>query len=183
MTSTPAAAPVRVFPAFAVAVLALAGSLWLSIGMALKACPLCFYQRTFVMGVVAVLGVGMLASARHRAVLPALALPLAVAGLTVAAFHVALELQGKLECPAGVMGAGTAPQQSLAALTVLTLLVARGAVRAGRAGESGFATLAGALLGVLLGVASILSAPPMPPAPPKAYETPLDMCRPPFVPE
>ena len=35
-----------------VALLAVTGSLWLSIGMKLKACPLCFYQRTFVMGAV-----------------------------------------------------------------------------------------------------------------------------------
>ena len=49
-----------VWPSLLVALLALAGSLWLSIGLKLKACPLCFYQRTFVMGVVAVLGIGIL---------------------------------------------------------------------------------------------------------------------------
>jgi disulfide bond formation protein DsbB len=31
--------------------------------MGLKACPLCFYQRTFLMGLVAVLGMGLLARA------------------------------------------------------------------------------------------------------------------------
>jgi len=40
--------------AFAASIIVLAGSLWLSMGMNLKACPLCFYQRTFVMGIVAV---------------------------------------------------------------------------------------------------------------------------------
>jgi disulfide bond formation protein DsbB len=183
MTTTPPVATVRVFPAFAVAVLALAGSLWLSMGMALKACPLCFYQRTFVMGVVAVLGIGMLAGSRHRPVLPILALPLAVGGLTVAVFHVWLEVRGRLECPAGVMGVGTAPQQSLAVLAVLTVLIAIAAVRAGRAGESRSATVVGALLGVMLGVASIVSSPPLPPVPAMAYETPLEMCRPPFGPQ
>jgi disulfide bond formation protein DsbB len=92
-----------------VALVALAGSLWLSVGMGLKACALCFYQRTFVMGVVAVLGIGLLTGVRHRVVLNLLAMPLAVAGVGVAAFHVFLELTGKLECPSGVLGIGTAP--------------------------------------------------------------------------
>src|SRR5207302_2114468 len=118
-----------VWPSLLVALLALAGSLWLSIGMKLKACPLCLYQRTFVMGIVAVLGIGVLTGQRHRAVLNLLALPLAVAGLGVAVFHEYLELTGKLECPVGVMGIGTAPQQSLAALIVLVSFVAFSVVR------------------------------------------------------
>jgi hypothetical protein len=149
--------------------------------MGLKACPLCFYQRTFVMGVVAVLGVGILTGHRHRTVLNLLALPLVVAGFGVAAFHVFLELTGKLECPAGILGIGTSPQQSLAALTVLLVLVVVGVVRSGRLGESQQpAAVAAAVLGLLLAWGSVLSSPPMPPAPTKAYETPLDMCRPPF---
>src|SRR5262249_45325113 len=114
--SPAAASAALVWAPLLVALVALAGSLWLSIGMKLKACPLCFYQRTFVMGVVAVLGIGLLTEQRHRAVLNLLALPLVVAGLGVAAFHVYLEMTGKLECPAGVMGVGTAPQQSRAVL-------------------------------------------------------------------
>src|SRR5206468_4902178 len=88
-----------VWPPLLVALVALAGSLWLSVGMNLKACPLCFYQRTFVMGVVAVLGVGVLTGQRHRGVLNLLALPLAVGGVGVAVFHEFLELTYKLECP------------------------------------------------------------------------------------
>jgi disulfide bond formation protein DsbB len=62
---TPGTVPASlVWPSLAVAVLALGGSIWLSVGMNLKACPLCLYQRTFVMGVVAVLGVGVLAGTR-----------------------------------------------------------------------------------------------------------------------
>ena len=38
-------------------------------------------------------------------------------------FHDYLELAGKLECPAGIMGIGTAPQQSLTVLTGLLALV------------------------------------------------------------
>src|SRR5437016_14567561 len=102
--SRPATPLKMVLPALIAALIALAGSLWLSVGMGLKACPLCFYQRTLVMGVVAVLGIGVLTGQRHRGVLNLLALPLAVAGFGVAAFHVFLELTGKLECPAGVMG-------------------------------------------------------------------------------
>src|SRR5438094_10025143 len=95
-----------VWPSLLVALIALAGSLWLSIGMKLKACPLCFYQRTFVMGVVAVLGVGLLAGQRHRVVLNLLALPLALGAFGVAAFHVYLEQNGQLECPGRVLGIG-----------------------------------------------------------------------------
>jgi disulfide bond formation protein DsbB len=177
--SPASAAPLsQVWPPLLVALVALAGSLWLSIGMGLKACPLCFYQRTFVMGVVAVLGIGVLSGPAHRGVLNLLALPLAVAGFGVAAFHVFLEVTGKLECPAGVMGIGTSPQQSLAALTVLLVLVVAGVVRSGHARALLWPATVG--LGLLLACGAIVSAPPMPPAPTKAYETPLDMCRPPF---
>jgi disulfide bond formation protein DsbB len=179
---SPSAAPVSlVWPPLLVALVALAGSLWLSIGMGLKACPLCFYQRTFVMGVVAVLGVGVLAGQRHRGVLNLLALPLAVAGFGVAVFHEYLELTGRLECPAGVMGIGTSPQQSLAALTVLLVLVAVGVVRSGNVGDVHLlAAMAAVVLGLLLAWGAVASSPPMPPAPTRAYETPHDICRPPF---
>jgi hypothetical protein len=167
-----------------VAVVALLGSLWLSVGMGLKACPLCFYQRTFVMGVVAVLGVGLLTGPQYRSVLNLLALPMVVGGVGVALFHVYLELTGKLECPRGIMGIGTAPQQSLAALAVLLVVVVIGLARSGLGAKARWPASVGALvLGLLLAVASIVSAPPMPPVPTKAYTTPLDMCRPPFHPQ
>jgi disulfide bond formation protein DsbB len=164
-----------------IATATLAGSLWLSIGMGLKACPLCFYQRTFVMGVVAVLAIGLLTGRQHWNVLNVLALPLAVGGFGVAAFHVSLELSGKLECPAGVQGIGTAPQQSLAAFAVLLLLVGAGVVRSWSSMPSvRIASLAGIALGGLLTWGAVASAPPLPPAPKKPYETPMDMCRPPY---
>jgi disulfide bond formation protein DsbB len=164
-----------------VALVALGGSLWLSIGMKLKACPLCFYQRTFVMGVVAVLGIGLLTGPRNRAVLNLLALPLTVGALGVAVFHVHLELTGKLECPAGVLGIGTSPQQSLAALIVLFVLVAVGVARSWKAGASHPAVVGAAVvLGLVLTWCAIASSPPMPPSPTRAYTTPLDICRPPF---
>lgn len=173
-----------VLPSLLVALVALAGSLWLSIGMGLKACPLCFYQRTFVMGVVAVLGIGLLAGERHRGILNNLALPLAVGGVGVAIFHVYLELIGKLECPTGVIGMGTAPQQSLVALTALLVLIGVGVGRSRRFGEVHNAAVGGAVvLGLLLAWGAVASSPPMPAAPTKSYTTPLDICRPPFRPQ
>ena len=166
----------------ATALLALTGSIWLSVGMNLKACPLCLYQRTFVMGVVAVLGIGILSATRYRGVLNLLALPTAVGGFGVAVFHEYLELAGKLECPAGVLGIGSAPQQSLLVLTVLLVLVILGALQSRNAGESNRPTAAAVVLGVLLAGGAIISAPPMPLAPTKAYETPLEVCRPPYRP-
>lgn len=156
----------------------------MSIGMKLKACPLCFYQRTFVMGVVAVLGIGLLTGQRHRAVLNLLALPLAVAGLGVAVFHVFLELTGKLECPAGVLGIGTSPQQSLAVLIVLLIVIAVGIVRSHQVGEPHPAAVAAAVvLGLLFTWGAVASSPPMPPTPSQPYAAPLDICRPPFHPQ
>jgi disulfide bond formation protein DsbB len=172
---------ILVFSPLLVALVALWGSLQLSVGMHLKACPLCFYQRTCVMGVVAVLGVGVLTGRQYRGVLNLLALPLAVAAFSVAVFHNYLELTGKLECPGGVMGIGTAPQQSLAVLTVLLVLVVIGVVRSGHVGvHQWLASAAAVVLGLLLAWGAIVSSPPLPPTPPKPYDTPFDMCRPPF---
>jgi disulfide bond formation protein DsbB len=168
--------------ALAVALVALAGSLWLSLGMNLKACPLCFYQRTFVMGVVAILAIGRLSGPRHRAVLPLLSLPLSVAAFATALFHVRLELTGRLECPAGVLGLGTAPQQSAAITALLLALLLLGSWRARRAGEPVSAALAGVVLGASLSWGAIASAPPAPAPPAAAYAVPLETCRPPYVP-
>jgi disulfide bond formation protein DsbB len=68
----------------AAALVALAGSLYLSLGMGLKACPLCFYQRAFAMSLVAVLGMGVLTGAGQSGRLGLLSVPLAAAGLGVA---------------------------------------------------------------------------------------------------
>lgn len=172
-------ANVWIWAALAVALVALAGSLMLSMVLKLKACPLCLYQRTFVMGVVAVLGVGLVARARP-ALLGLLSLPLAMGSLGVAGFHEYLEQTGKLECPAGVLGVGTAPQQSLAVSAVLLVLLTVGALRDRREAYKLPGVVGAILLGILLSGASVASAPPMPPAPTKPYEQPMDICRPPF---
>jgi disulfide bond formation protein DsbB len=183
-TTSPAIVPASlVWASLVVALLATLGSLWLSVGMGLKACPLCFYQRTFAMSILGVLGIGVLAGTRHRNILSVLALPLAVGGFVVAAFHVYLELTGKLECPSGVMGIGTSPQQSLAVFLLLLVLVAFGVLRVGSIGEPRLAvSLVALVLGVLFAVGAVISAPPTPGSPTKAYETPLEICRPPYQP-
>jgi disulfide bond formation protein DsbB len=161
--------------ALLVAVCGTVGSVYLSVGMGLKACPLCFYQRTFVMSAMAVLVVGLVRDRTQAGLLSLVCLPLAVGGLGVAAFHEYLEYSGKLECPQAILGLGTAPQQSLALFVLLTVVLAITARR--QVAAAGLAVL----LGLGLAWACIASAPPMPPAPTKPYEQPLDICRPPFV--
>jgi hypothetical protein len=168
-----------VWAALVAAVLGLGGSLFLSLGMNLKACPLCFYQRTFMMSLVAVLAVGLLTKPGRGVPVSLFALPLAAAGLGVALFHVSLEVRGKLECPTGVFGLGTAPQQSLAVFALLFLLLLVSAVQLSATHGWG-ALLGGLLLGGLLAVGSCTSNPPMPPAPAQPYAGPPEVCRPPF---
>jgi disulfide bond formation protein DsbB len=155
-----------------------AGSLALSLLLGLRACPLCFYQRAFALAAFSALVLGATSRAAEARLLAARAAATAAcAGLLVAGFHVALEARGALECPAGLLGAGSAPQRSLAFFLVLT--VACG-VRVARSGARGLA-LPGALAAVL-GVASLAANPPPPPAPAQAYAEAPVVCRPPFRP-
>jgi len=73
---------------------------------------------------VAVLAVGL--SMGMEGKLNLLGLPLALGGLGVAAFHVHLVTTGKLECPAGIGGIGTAPHQALAAFVLVLLPILYG---------------------------------------------------------
>jgi disulfide bond formation protein DsbB len=152
----------------------LGGSLGLSLALHLKPCSLCYYQRTLMMALVAVLLTGLVARAGR---LGLVALPLAFTGLGVAAFHVYLESSGKLECPAGILGVGSAPQQSLALFAVVTLLLGIDVSR----GPGAVAGLAGTLiLGALLAFAASTSN-PAPPKPTEPYkQASPDICRPPF---
>jgi disulfide bond formation protein DsbB len=150
--------------------------------MELKACPLCFYQRTFMMSLVAVLVTGLLTGVARGGRLTLLALPLAVGGLGVAMFHVWLEIEGTLECPAGIGGVGTAPQQSLAAFGILFILLVLGVAQVAE-GPTLWVSLAGAaVLGGLLAFASCTSNPPLPSVPQRPYDKPPEVCRPPFRP-
>lgn len=150
------------------------GSLYLSIGLGLKACPLCFYQRTFMMSVLAVLVMGWLADRTQGPLYCLLCVPLAIGGLGVAAFHEYLVVTGKLECPLGLFGVGTAPAQSLALFAALTVTIVWGAW------QKLVWIPGGVLLGIVLAWGCVASAPPMPQAPTKAYDKPPDICRPPY---
>jgi Disulfide bond formation protein DsbB len=166
-----------------VSLAALAGSLYLSIGMGLKACPLCFYQRTFIMGAAGVLCVGLFLPGVRRSALCALALPAAVGGLVIAIFHTYLEATGFLECPLGVLDFGSAPQQSLAAHVLLVLLLVAGLFADGARRPADLVVGAGAIvLGLLFALGGIRSTPPSP-QPKAPYEMPLDQdgCRRPYA--
>lgn len=182
-TNTQTASPAS-FVRFAAAALAVSavgtiGSLYLSLAMGLKACPLCFYQRTFVMATAAVLGIGLMADRARPALLCLLCLPLTLAGLGVAAFHEYLVLVDVLECPKALLGLGTAPAQSLAVFVVLSAAIVGGAWSGSRKQAFGLALV----VGVVMAWASVASSPPLPPVPKSPYDPvkqPLDMCRPVF---
>jgi disulfide bond formation protein DsbB len=146
-------------------------------GLNLKACPLCFYQRTYAMSLVAVLGTGILLHGGRGVRVSLLALPLASAGLGVALFHVFLELKGTLECPLGALGVGTAPQQSLVMFALLFTIAAVDVLRRPSPWVGFFGTL---LIGAILAVASCAANPPMPPAPTQPYPSAPEVCRPPY---
>ena len=169
------------WPPLIVALLTVAGSLALSLHLGLKACPLCFYQRTFAMSAAAVLLMGAMTRDRDARLLGLLVWPLAAAGLSLAAFHVYLEAAGKLECPAGLAGFGSAPQQSLAAYGLL--LVSLLPSLAGKSNAvccRASALLGGAVLGGLMAYACVVSSPP--PQQAKEPNLPLDGCRVPYAP-
>ena len=136
-----------------VSLAALAGSLYLTIGMGLKACPLCYYQRTFVMAVVAILVAGLFIKDLRPSVATLLSLPLAVAALAVAGYHEYLAQTGALECPHGLLGVGTAPEQSLAVLALLTILLIADQLRQ----QALTAIFASVVLGGLLAFSGIMS--------------------------
>lgn len=148
--------------AVAVALGGSAGSIFLSLGMGLVACPLCFYERTFLLGALGVLLASFLVRDRIASGTASfLAIPLATGGLGAALFHVGLELNGTLECPDGILGLGSAPQQSLAAFLLLTTAVVLAGWASGGQ-RSPLKTLAALGLGLLLTVACVASAPPLP---------------------
>ena len=169
--------------ALTLALVASIGSVYLSVGLGLKACPLCFYQRTFAIAAAIVLAM-LLWQNRLCSLLACLVtLPLAVSGLGVALFHVYLVQVGKLECPPALFGLGDGPLQSLTVFAALTIVCLAGAwaARSSRSGVS--AILVVILVGTGAAWACIASAPPLPPAPKQPYDAvkqPFDMCRPPF---
>jgi disulfide bond formation protein DsbB len=164
--------------ALIVAGVATAGSLYLSIGMGLLACPLCFYQRTFVMGALGVLVIGLLTRMDRLVSLSALAFPLAVGGLGIAGLHVYLEGTGKMECPAGILGVGSAPQQSLAALGILALLLVLDLLTSHGQGSGVATAVAGLVLGGAFAYGCFRGSPPAVRPSAEAYKEEPKGCRP-----
>lgn len=172
--------------AFGVAMVGSVGSVWLSIGLGLKACPLCFYQRSFMMAVAVNLLMSLWLDGVRSTRSCFVAMPFAWAGLAVAAFHEYLVLTGKLECPPAMFGWGDGPAQSLGVFCVLTAVCLAGAfTNRGNSSMQGLPSiLVASFIGVGMAWACIASAPPLPPTPAQPYDSskqPFDMCRPPFV--
>ena len=67
-----------------IAAIATGGSLWLSLGLGLSPCELCWYQRILMYPLVVVLGV---ATFEERASVFRTAFPLALGGVAIAAYH------------------------------------------------------------------------------------------------
>lgn len=179
------AAPTWNIASLLLAAAATGGSLYLSLGLGLKACPLCFYQRSFAIAAVLVLGMLLWLDGIRSSRACLVDLPLAVSGLGVAAFHVYLVQTGKLECPPALFGWGDGPLQSLAMFAALSLACLAGAwsSRYAQRGGGMLAVVAAMLLGAGAAWACVASAPPLPPTPKQPYDTvkqPFDTCRPPF---
>ena len=167
------------------AAVAAVGSVYLSLGLGLKACPLCFYQRSFAIAVVLVLAMLLCLDGLRSARACLVTLPLAASGLGVAAFHVYLVQVGKLECPPALFGWGDGPSQSLVILSVMLIASLAGAWSARQSDRrGGISTIVAAVLvGAVATWACIASAPPLPPTPAQPYDPfkqPFDMCRPPY---
>jgi disulfide bond formation protein DsbB len=162
------------------AAVSVAGSLYLSLGMGLIACPLCFYQRTFAFAVLGVLILGVFTGARETAYVNIMAFLPAVAGGLVAAFHTYLEATGKLVCPKGIAGIGSTAQQSLASFVLILLCLLPGlVVDIRRKGLSVAPVGWSLLLGGAFAYGCIVSAPA--PSMPPAEKRPF-ICHPPESP-
>src|SRR5260370_4421927 len=107
-TSTRSASPsFAIWLALLAAAAASAGSLWLSLGMGMKACPLCLYQRSCVFAALAVLLLGLALRSQDGSGLAVLALAPSDPGFGVGPFHCYLEYTNVLESPSAVSGYGS----------------------------------------------------------------------------
>src|SRR5262249_46545454 len=144
--------------ALLISLAALNGSLFLSVAMGLKACALCLFQQTFIMAVVSILTVGLISGVFRPGSLSLLAMRLALGGTMIAGLQVILEQIGEIECPAGILGVGTVPDQSLAVHALLLTVLLCDILRQ-RAPV--VATVGGMFLGVGLAFFAVRSAPPL----------------------
>lgn len=154
------------------------GSIYLSIGLNLAACPLCYYQRTFSFALLALLLSGLVFGVQEKITLSALALPLALGGLSVAAWHVSLELRGKMECPKGLTTFLSAPKESLLAFVLLVVALVYGTIISELPANGWRAVVTALVPAALMFPACIYTvAMPAPPKP-EAYSSPPLTCRP-----
>lgn len=162
------------------AVIGVIGSLHLSLNMdpPLKACPLCYYQRSFIMAVTAILAVGMFMPAVPTGALTALALAPAFAGAYVAGQHTWMVVSGEMECPTGITGKLTAPTESVIVYILLMAFLLGDLYHRRTYVMHGAGAL---LLGYLFATTSWHATPTMPPrTTPYGKNEILDMCRKPF---
>lgn len=162
------------------------GSIYASVGMGLKPCPLCYFERTLAFVATAFVALGMIRGLRAGAI--ELLFPLG--GAVVAGFHVYLELSGKLECPLGLFGLGSLPKQSLAGFSLMTILLLIDVLMPVRDEKQQILKdgmplqlLTSLLLACAIGFAFIYSAPPLPAPPKEDYNPktqPFKGCRPPY---
>lgn len=120
-----------------IASVATAGSLYLSLGLGLTPCRLCWYQRILMYPLVVVLGV---AAVENRPGVVWTALPLAMPGAAIAAYHSWLQVS-QTTCGIGAINCAqiqyrilglTVPNLSLVAFLLVTgLVVAAGRPRGG----------------------------------------------------
>ena len=157
-----------------------AGSLYLTLGLGLIACPLCFYQRTFAFAVLGVLILGVFSHARATGYVNVMALLPTIAGGVVAAFHTYLDMSGKLVCPKGIFEIGTTAQQSLASFVLIAICLFPDLVRDVRTKRVSIATVAASvILGGAFAYGCIVTSPA--PTMPPVEKRPL-MCHPPVSP-
>jgi len=113
-----------------IAAVATGGSLWLSFGLGLVPCELCWYQRVLMYPLVVVLGV---ATIERRPLVYRTALPLALGGVVLAAFHSWIQYAADpLSCTSGEISCGivqyrigglTVPNLSLIAFVLLSVVL------------------------------------------------------------
>jgi disulfide bond formation protein DsbB len=158
-----------------IAVVGVLGSLHLSLNMDLKACPLCYYQRAFIMSVAAILTFGMFLPGVPTAAQTVLALAPAFAGACIAGFHTYLVMSDVLECPAGISGTLAAPAESLVMYTLLVLCLLGDLFHQGKYVMQGLGAM---LLGFVFYTTSTRAVPAMPsPSAPYDETKKLDTCR------
>lgn len=107
------------YAALIAAVAAVAGSLYLSMGLGLVACPICGYQRGFAMAVLVILVLGLTTKARDSGFVNLFAFVPTVIGGMIAAYHSFSHLSGLQICPKGLFGIGHTPEQSVVSFVLI----------------------------------------------------------------